>query len=79
MMKLGVGIKWGATAALALGAISTLYYVIQCIQEAERDRVIIEIQDRQIERRTQIDVTVSEFKSKTAQESLNYLESRNND
>jgi len=76
MMKLGVGLKWGAIAALALGVILISYFVIQSIREGERDKVTIEIQDKQIEKRTVIDRAVKEQKSKTVEESFDYLERR---
>lgn len=76
MMKLGVGMKWAAIAAVVLVAGLTLFLVTQFIQEAERDKVTVEIQDKQIERRVTIDRGVEEQRSKTAEESLNYLGGR---
>lgn len=50
-MKLGVGLKWAGIAAVVLAVILTFVYVIRYIQQVERDKIQIELQEETEERR----------------------------
>jgi len=62
--------------ALVVGLIS--FFTIRYIQEAERNKVTTEIQDKQIERRKQIDEGVRSAPD-SASDSLRYLNDRQGD
>ena len=78
-MKLGAGLKWTGIAALVLGVISILYFGTQFIQESERDKIQIELQEKTDERRDTIREEVERatpVDPGDATDSLRFLEER---
>lgn len=73
---LTAGRKFLIPVLLALAVIWILFYVIQSIQERERDKNTIELQDKQIEKRTKIDRAVRNQQKKDVEDSLDYLRRR---
>lgn len=60
-------------AALAVGSI--IFGMVQYIQSAERDKVIIELQEKQKERRRKVDEAIRTAPT-TVDDSLQYLNGR---
>lgn len=73
---LTAGRKFLIPVLLALAVIWILFYVIQSTQERERDKNTIELQDKQIEKRTKIDRAVRNQQKKDVEDSLDYLRRR---
>ena len=70
-----VGSKTGILSVIVLGAILILFLMIQYIQSAEEDKVIKEIQVKQIEKRKTIDEAVRSSPPDVT-DSLQYLGDR---
>ena len=75
MMNLFAGSRLIILAAIVLVVISTSFSVIQYIQGREKDRILLEIQNTQVDKRKQIDEAIISA-PRTATDSLLYLESR---
>lgn len=72
----GAGLKWVSLAVVALVVGWIFYTTIQSTQEAERDKVTIEILSNQNEVRQQVNEAVEDQRSQTVEEAINYLENR---
>ena len=78
MWKIFAGSKWMLIAAgvLVVGLIS--FFTIQYIQQAERDSVTTEIQEKQIQKRNRIDEAIRTAPT-TVDSSMQYLIDRQGD
>ena len=75
-MNLIVGSKWAKYAVTALVVILISVSVIQYIQLAERDKLIVELQEKQIKKREKIDEAVKRSNTPTSDDALLYLRER---